>query len=660
MKRNITTLLMLFCMMQCALCIAAQTANDASSMKYVKIAAPVANQGPQGNRPAGEFYHATYTGAAWGDYDNDGFIDLYYSDRNTLISNTTVFSNLYNNNQNGTFNRILRPGISSTAFSCPVWLDMNNDGNLDLFLSGLSNWSYNWNDTLTQFDQIVTHLYLGDGEGGFTEVPDCGVRPIYNGLTGGRGHNWVSAGDFDHDGYTDLVMTGFDDAARPLTDHPENAVRAVYLYRNIDGEHFELQPLPVEGKAPFIGMNDGSVNLIDLDGDGWLDVFTTGYGYSHNAEGYIYWNNGDGTFTSGDTLPVWALTNASCSATDLDNDGLPDLVLTGIYTDTGSKCFTLCHNNGDRTFSAVDSDNFEPIDGGQLAFGDTNQDGWIDILVGGHGQTHEHTTWLYLNQGGFNFDIWGAHYDDPFGKIGSFGRVTHGSHHLIDYDNDGYLDAWFNGWANGGCSNGCLTDLYQNVSSTKGIPANASPEPPTGLNATVSAGSGSVSLSWLPGSDDFTPTSALRYNVYIKHLATDKTFMLVPADLSTGFVKVEALNAAISPTSYEMTAADGDYEWGVQCIDNGNRGSAFATGTFSIANSGLERLAPSPVSLHGSSGHIHYCVGNDANIHVYNTLGMLVGETAASGSGVLSVQSPGIYVVTVTQGNKTYTQKIAL
>ena len=238
--------------------------------------------------------------------------------------------------------------------------------------------------------------------------------------------------------------------------------------------------------------------------------------------------------------------------------------------------------------------------------------------------------------------------------------MTHGSHHLIDYDNDGYLDAWFNGWANGGCSNGCLTDLYQNVSSTKGVPANTSPEPPTGLNATVSASTGSVSLSWLPGSDDFTPTSALRYNVYIKHLATDKTFMLVPADLSTGFVKVEALNAAISPTSYEMTAADGDYEWGVQCIDNGNRGSAFATGTFSIANSGLERLAPSSVSLYGSSGHIYYCVGNDANIHVYNTLGMLVGETAASGSGALSVQSPGIYVVTVTQGKKTYTQKIVL
>lgn len=647
-------------MMQCALCIAAQTANDASTMKFVKVAAPVSNQGPQGNRPAGEFYHATYTGAAWGDYNNDGFLDLYYSDRNTLISDNTVFSNLYRNNQNGTFNRVLRPDISSTAFSCPVWLDVNNDGNLDLFLSGVNNWGYRWNDTLTHLDQIVAHLYLGDGEGGFTEIPDCGIRPIYNGLTGGKGHNWVSAGDIDHDGYTDLIMTGFDDLSRPGTDHPELAIRVVNLYRNIQGERYELVPLPVEGDAPFIGMNDGSVTLVDLDADGWLDVFSTGYGYSHNSEGYIYWNRGDGTFTRGDVLPVWPLTNASCSVADLDNDGLPDLVMTGIYIDAERKCFYLCRNNGDRTFSVVNTDALEPIDGGQLAFGDTNQDGYTDILVGGHGQTHEHTTWLYLNQGNFTFDDWGAHYNDPFGKIGSFSRVTHGSHHLIDYDNDGYLDAWYNGWSNGGCNKGCLTELYQNVSSTKGIPTNESPQPPTGLNVMMTTGSGYVELSWSPGSDDFTPTAALRYNVYIKNLATDEISMLIPADPATGFVKVEALHASISPTSYEITLPNGDYEWGVQCIDGGNRGSIFATGTFSIANSSIERIDPHAPHVQAGRQCLRYHIDGTATLSVYNTLGMLVSHRAVGGTGHLDVPSPGIYVVTVEQGGNTYTHKLAL
>ena len=655
MKQISTLLLMGLCTVFCQ----AQTANDASTMKFVKVVAPVSNQGTQGDRPAGEFYHATYTGAAWGDYNNDGYLDLYYSDRNTLLSDNTVFSNLYRNTQQGAFSRILRPEIASTAFSCPVWLDVNNDGNLDLFLSGLSNWHYHWNDTATVLDQITAHLYLGDGEGTFTEVPDCGVRPIYNGLTGGKGHNWVSVGDIDHDGYTDLIMTGFDDLARPMTDHPEHAIRAVYLYRNIQGEHYELQPTPVEGDKPFAGMNDGSVTLVDLDGDGWLDVFATGYAYSHNSEGYVYWNQGDGTFTQGDALPVWGLTNASCSVADLDNDGLPDLVLTGIYIDTERKYFMLCRNNGDRTFSAVDADELEPVDGGQLAFGDVNQDGWTDILVGGHGATHEHTTWLYLNQGGFNFDRWGAHYDDPFGKIGSFSRVTHGSHHLVDYDNDGYLDAWFNGWSNGGCSHGCLTELYQNVCSTKGIPANTSPEAPSNLNVVV-AGSGNVEFSWSPGSDDFTPTEALRYNLYIKNLDTDETFMLVPADLATGFVKVEALNAALGTLTYTMSLPAGDYEWGLQCIDNGHRGSVFATGTFSVANSALERVDLSTAHIQAGRQCVHYSLNGPATLRVYNTLGMLVSECAVSGTGDLAVPSAGIYVVTVIENEKSHTYKLAL
>ena len=58
--------------MMCATGMMAQTPAAASNVKFTKIAAPVTNQGVQGNRPAGEFYHATYTGAAWGDYDNDG------------------------------------------------------------------------------------------------------------------------------------------------------------------------------------------------------------------------------------------------------------------------------------------------------------------------------------------------------------------------------------------------------------------------------------------------------------------------------------------------------------------------------------------------------------------------------------------------------------
>ncbi len=652
-------ILIALCIGACTLSLAAQTAGNASDVKFSKVAAPVTNQGTQGNRPAGEFYHATYTGAAWGDYDNDGFLDLYYSDRNTHISDNTVFNNMYHNSGDGTFTRILRAPLSSTAFSCPVWLDINNDGNLDLVISGLSNWHYGWNEDGSQAGYIRAHAYLGDGQGNFAEMEDCGILPIFNGLTGGKGHNWVSAGDYDHDGYVDLVMTGFDDINRLNKVHFEDAMRVVYLYRNIEGKRFELQATPVVGNKALRGLTDGSAIMADLDGDGWLDLLTTGYSERHMSEGYIYWNNGDGTFSEGAPLPVWALTGASSAVADLDDDGLPELVLTGIYYDAGRKCFIICHNNGDRTFTAINTDNFEGIDGGQLATGDVNQDGLTDILVGGHGQTHEHTTWLYVNQGNLTFEVNGAYYNDPFGKLGSFSRVTHGSHHLIDYDNDGYLDAWFNGWCNGGCSNGCLTELWHNDCASKGVPANASPSAPTGLMATTQPAAGTVRLTWQAGSDDFTPASALVYNLYVRNMATGECMMLVPADPSTGFVKVSTINAAIACQSYELHLDKGNYEWGVQCIDGGHRGSTFATGTFSVATSGVEQVDSNPEIVAGRCS-VNYRLSEHSLVTIYNAQGACVRRAMVSGQGTITVPATGIYLVTLTQQDKTQTFKLAL
>ena len=642
--------------------LGAQTASPASDVKFAKVAAPVTNQSAQGTRPAGEFYHATFTGAAWGDYDNDGYLDLFYSDRNTLLSDNTVFSNLYHNNGQGGFSRTLRSPIASTAFSCPVWLDVNNDGNLDLVISGLSDWHYGWNDKGANVGKIKAHLYLGNGDGTFDEVEDSGLLPLFNGLTGGKGHNWVSAADYDHDGFTDLVMLGFDDINRLDKEHPENALRVVYLYRNINGERFELQPTPVDGDKPLHGLTDGSAVFADLDGDGWVDLFTTGYGASHNSEGYIYWNNGDGTFTQGEPLPVWALTNASCSVADLDNDGLLDLVLTGVYVDAERKCFYICKNNGDRTFSAVEVSNLEGIDGGQLAFGDVNHDGWIDILVGGHGQSHEHTTWLYLNQGNFTFDVYGAYYNDPFGKLGSFTRVTHGSHHLVDYDNDGYLDAWFTGWSAGSCANGCMTELWHNDCESKGITPNVAPSAPTALVATPGT-EGRVALSWLPGGDEVTPVSALRYNLFVKKVgdSPQNLFMIIPADLSTGFLKVTAINHALSGCSYELKLPAGDYEWGVQTIDNGNLGSVFATGLFTVATSAVEHVVgeSEPVVKAGVN-RIEYRLKGAGLIRVYDTLGIRLSGGMVSGSGSLAVPASGVYIVVIEQNGRTYSKKLVL
>ena len=636
-----------------------QTAGSPDMVKFSKVATPVPGQRVQGSQPAGEFFHAIYTGAAWGDYDEDGFLDLYYSHMNPTIDGSVVYSNLYHNDKAGTFSRVAFSHISPTAFSSPVWLDMDGDGHLDLFVTGLGQAGYHWNDALTQTSGIRAQLYLGDGAGGFEAVSDHGIVPLFNGTTGGKAHNWVAVGDYDHDGYTDLALAGFDDIARMDTEHPEEAVRVVRLYRNVDGLRFELVENPVEGEEPFHGLTDGSVVMCDLDGDGWQDLFTTGYGATRNAEAYIYWNNGNGTFTQGNSLPVYPTTDASCSVADLNGDGLLDLVLTGVYSDTGQKLFTICRNDGTRSFSQVATDNLEGIDGGQLAFGDVNHDGLTDMLVGGHGATHEHTTWLYLNQGNFTFAVVGAYYNDPFGKLGSFSRVTHGSHHLVDVDRDGLLDAWYSGWSNGGCSKGCATELWHNDSGEKGVTANVPPTAPIGLRAQEA--NGQVVFHWQNGSDEVTPTAALRYNLFVRVKGSNEAFMVIPADPNSGALRVNELSGALHTTTYRMKLSSGKtYEWGVQTIDNGNLASTFTVAELDLSPSAVETIKAADVKVEAVNGGIRYQVAGPTTLTVYMPSGSVVKCAHVVGEGVIPVDVAGVLVVKAESAVVNQSYKVVL
>ncbi len=651
--------------------IQAQTPGDFNLVKFSEVEKPVPGQaatgGNKGQNPAGAFYHANYTGSAWGDYNNDGFLDLFYSDRNEHIHDSKIQSNLYKNKGDGTFLRTFRSPFAGTAYSCPVWFDMNNDGLLDLILPGLNDYNYAWLDERTQLDQIQTHLYINQGidnkgNATFEEVPaaESGIRPIYNGKGGGKGHNWVSAGDYNNDGYTDLIMTGFDDCARPESSNPEDAVRAVYLYKNIKGERFELQEAPLSNGKEFHGKTDGSVCFTDLDGDGLLDIMSSGYGYTRNSELHIYWNNGDGTFTEGDQAFVGA-TNSSCELCDLNNDGLSEIVVAGIYFNTNQKKFYIYKNLGNRLFEQIETTELQGVDGAQISFGDINQDGLYDIFMGGHGEHSEHATWLYVNQGDFTFEEYGAYYNDPFGKKGHFPRITHGSHHLIDFDNDGFLDAWFMGWSNGECSNGCEAKLWQNTSSTKGVAANVAPAIPTNLSASYNS-AGVATFTWSAPNDDFTPATALRYNFFVRPKGSDKCFMTVPADLQTGFVRVGKISGEIIRCTYTtLLPFDGEYEWGVQAIDNGNKGGMFATSTIKIEGvNAIDHVEHENLCVWNAGSTLYYNVDREAELTLINTGGYIVAQTHISQAGQMELPAKGVYIVTIKTGSSVKHQKISI
>ncbi len=277
-------------------------------------------------------------GGSWGDYNNDGFLDLY-------VVNPTKGNALYRNNGDGTFNKITENAlVTDTLFTGSAnWGDYDNDGFLDLFVSV-------WSD----MDNI---LYRNNGDETFTKLTDGDL--VNDGGTSGAG-NW---GDYDNDGYLDLFV-------------PNASFQNNFLYRNNGNGTFLKITV---GDIVNDGGNSAGSSWGDYDNDGDLDLFVA----NPNEVNFLYRNNGDGTFTKiteGDIVNIVETWEASGWG-DYDNDGDLDLFVANA---AGSNNFNyLYQNNGDGTFTTITgatllTDNNQAISG---AWGDYDNDGFLDLFV---------------------------------------------------------------------------------------------------------------------------------------------------------------------------------------------------------------------------------------------------------------------------------------
>ena len=325
-------------------------------------------------------------GAAAGDYDGDGWEDLYVTSYGRNI--------LYHNNGNGTFTDVTdKAGVAAPGWStCAVWFDYDKDGKLDLFVSSFVDYNKATgcgNNRLGQkyyciprvFKPRASHLFHNNGNGTFTDVSEA------SGITKSPGKSFgVVATDVNNDGLTDLFVA--------------NDTMPNFLFLNKGNGKFEEIGLAAgvaysDNGSPRSGMG---VDATDFDGDGWQDLFVANIDQELFS---LYQNQHDLTFTDkpGEIGPATRLLSGwGLKFFDYDNDGYPDLFLANGHPDDMVETMTtrvkykepiLMFRNLGGKFKDVSAQSgsifMKSFAARGLAVGDFDNDGDLDVLISNNG-----------------------------------------------------------------------------------------------------------------------------------------------------------------------------------------------------------------------------------------------------------------------------------
>ncbi|HXK48918.1 MAG TPA: FG-GAP-like repeat-containing protein [Clostridiales bacterium] len=464
-----------------------------------------------------------YGSSCWGDYDNDGDLDLVING----YTSSWFTSKIYRND-GGSFNDI-NAVLIELAEGSSDWGDYDNDGDLDLVMTG-------------RYGQTLLSLIYRNDNGTFTNL-NAGLKGLVKGSS-----CW---GDYDNDGDLDLLITGINSTF---------IYTETVLYRNDDGVF-------IETNSGLIGSQDSSADWGDYDNDGDLDLVLSGSDgeFLHS----IIYRNDNGVFTDTNSgLP--GLFGSFTDWGDYDNDGDLDLILTG---SDGLSRISRIYRNDNGIFTDINA-GITGVNTGSTSWGDFDNDGDLDLVITGYTGSLRIAK-LYKNDFG------------TFNEINvDFDGVSASFSNWCDYDNDGDLDILIGGYSSEVSSGKTILyeNLKNTVNSAPSTPVNLSfsqsqdclefsfdpstdaETPSAGLtyNIEINIGDGIVK----PSSSDLT--TGYKRIPAMGNIQQNTSWIL----------KKDAPDTVLPQELIPMT-------WSVQAVDNGYQGSLFSTAADTIQNRDL-------------------------------------------------------------------------